>query len=42
MARTGLLLNFIGAVVITLMTYLLGIYVFNVHPGQFPHWANIK
>ena len=42
MARAGLLLNFIGAVVITLMTYLLGMYVFDVHLHQFPEWANIK
>nr|NQU93224.1 SLC13/DASS family transporter [Bacteroidota bacterium] len=39
MARTGLILNIIGAVVITVMTMLLGTYFFNIQVGEFPVWA---
>lgn len=39
MASTGLLLNLIGAVVITAMTYLLGASVFDIQSGVFPDWA---
>jgi sodium-dependent dicarboxylate transporter 2/3/5 len=39
MARTGLILNLAGAVVITLMMYFWGDVVFNVH-GKVPIWAN--
>ena len=42
MARTGFLLNIIGAIVITTMTYFLGTYFFDIQIGQFPEWANIK
>ncbi len=42
MARTGLFLNLIGAVIITLMTYLLGIYVFDIRLDEFPVWATPK
>jgi sodium-dependent dicarboxylate transporter 2/3/5 len=42
MARTGILLNFIGAIVITAMTYFLGTYFFDIQIEQFPGWANIK
>jgi sodium-dependent dicarboxylate transporter 2/3/5 len=39
MAKTGIALNLIGALVITLMTYLLGMYVFDINLGEFPTWA---
>ncbi len=39
MAKTGLLLNFIGAVIITLFTYYLLPVVFHVAEGSFPAWA---
>lgn len=39
MAKTGLLLNLVGAVVITLMTYFLGMVVFDIQIGEFPVWA---
>lgn len=39
MAKTGLVLNLIGAVIITLMTYWMGTYVFGIHMGEFPAWA---
>jgi sodium-dependent dicarboxylate transporter 2/3/5 len=39
MARTGILLNIIGAIVITTLTYLLGTYFFDIQIGEFPEWA---
>lgn len=42
MAKTGLLLNLIGAIIITFMTYFLGAYVFNIHLDEFPVWAMTK
>ncbi len=39
MARTGLMLNFIGAVVITLFMYFVGMGVFGIHSGVAPAWA---
>lgn len=39
MARTGLLLNLIGAVIITLITYFWGMWVFNIDVHQMPLWA---
>ncbi len=41
MARNGLLLNFIGAIIITLLTYWLGIWVFDIDPNTLPDWAAI-
>jgi sodium-dependent dicarboxylate transporter 2/3/5 len=42
MATTGLILNLIGVVVITVMTYLLGAPVFDIQSGIFPDWAVVK
>jgi len=39
MAKTGILLNLIGAVIITVMTYLLGTFVFDIKMDEFPIWA---
>jgi solute carrier family 13 (sodium-dependent dicarboxylate transporter), member 2/3/5 len=39
MAKAGLFLNLIGAVIVTLMTYLLGTYVFDINLNEFPVWA---
>lgn len=39
MAKTGIILNLVGAVVITLMTYFLGMVVFDIQIGEFPDWA---
>jgi sodium-dependent dicarboxylate transporter 2/3/5 len=39
MARVGIILNFIGMVVITVLFYYLGTVVFNINPNQFPWWA---
>lgn len=41
MTRNGLLLNFIGAIIITLLTYWLGIWVFDIDPNTLPDWAAI-
>jgi sodium-dependent dicarboxylate transporter 2/3/5 len=40
MARTGIILNFVGVVLITLAIYLLGRYIFDIDLGRFPNWAN--
>jgi len=42
MARAGLALNLIGAVVITLMTYWIGMMVFGISLSDFPEWAVIS
>ncbi|PKK84283.1 MAG: sodium:dicarboxylate symporter [candidate division Zixibacteria bacterium HGW-Zixibacteria-1] len=42
LARTGILLNLAGVVIITLAIYLLGGYVFDIDPGQFPNWAFLQ
>lgn len=40
MARTGLLLNIVGAIVITLITYYWGSFVFDFNPSDVPVWAH--
>ena len=40
MARTGIVLNIIGAIIITLATYFLGSYIFGIDANVFPTWAN--
>lgn len=39
MVKAGLFLNLFGAVIITLMTYLLGIWVFDIDLSTMPDWA---
>jgi sodium-dependent dicarboxylate transporter 2/3/5 len=39
MARVGLALNIIGALVITLVFYFLGTILFDIEPGVLPDWA---
>ena len=39
MARAGLLLNILGAIFITLVTYYLGMYIFDIDINTFPVWA---
>jgi len=39
MAKTGIVLNLIGVVVITLVTYFWGSWVFGIEPGVMPTWA---
>jgi len=42
MARTGLILNLLGAICITLMMYYWGSYVFNIDFSTLPGWVNVK
>jgi sodium-dependent dicarboxylate transporter 2/3/5 len=39
MARVGLVLNLIGALVITVIVYTLGTVVFDIDPSVLPEWA---
>lgn len=39
MAKAGIFINFIGAILITLLFYLIGTVVFSIDPGVFPDWA---
>ena len=39
MARAGIILNLIGAVVIASIVYTLGLVVFGIEPGVLPGWA---
>lgn len=39
MSRSGLLLNLLGVLVITLATYYWGQWVFGIEPESFPTWA---
>ena len=39
MARAGIILNLIGAVVIAGIVYTLGLVVFGIEPGVLPPWA---
>ena len=42
MAKAGLLLNLLGILVLTLVTYYFGIRVFDIVPGIFPDWARLS
>ncbi len=39
MAKTGFLLNLIGAIITAGVVYFIGSAVFNITPGEFPAWA---
>ncbi len=39
MVKTGFLLNFVGIIVTTLVTYFWGVLVFKIDIGSFPDWA---
>ena len=39
MARTGFMLNIVGVIVITLITYFWGSWVFDIVPDVMPNWA---
>ena len=41
MAKTGLLLNLIGVIVIVLATYFWGTTLFNIDINQMPNWAHL-
>ncbi len=40
MVKTGLLLNLVGVVVTTLVTYFWGTLVSKIDVSSFPEWAN--
>ncbi len=40
MARAGLIINLIGAIIVTLLFYTLGTIVFNIDLNSFPQWLN--
>jgi sodium-dependent dicarboxylate transporter 2/3/5 len=42
MMRSGILLNFIGVVLITACVYLIGTAVLGIDPGHIPAWAIAK
>jgi len=42
MARTGLLLNLIGALIISVVTYYWGVHVFGIEINTLPDWAFIE
>lgn len=42
MARTGLLINIIAAVIVTLMMYFWGDVVFDIHTDTLPDWFFVK
>ena len=42
MAKTGLMLNIIGIIIVTLVTYYFGTYIFEIVEGEFPEWAKIN
>ena len=39
MSRTGFLLNIIGILIVTLTTYYLATYIFNIDIHVYPNWA---
>lgn len=39
MAKNGIILNIIGVIIITLSTYFLGMYIFDIDLSVFPEWA---
>lgn len=39
MSRTGLALNFIGIFIVTLTTYYLAMFIFNISLSDYPIWA---
>ncbi len=42
MARTGLILNILGAILISLFTYYYGTHIFDIDLNVLPDWAVIK
>jgi len=39
MSKTGLVLNFIGVAIVTLTTYYLATFIFDISLNEFPSWA---
>ncbi|MFH1321239.1 MAG: SLC13 family permease [Bacteroidota bacterium] len=41
MVKTGFLLNTVGIIVVTLITYFWGIYIFDIDISVFPEWGSV-
>jgi sodium-dependent dicarboxylate transporter 2/3/5 len=41
MAKTGFVLNLIGIVIVSVITYYFGTFLFDITEGVFPEWAQI-
>ena len=41
MAKTGFILNIIGIIIVSVITYYLGTAIFDITEGVFPEWARI-
>lgn len=41
MARTGIIMNLVGVIIISSLFYLLGQFIFDIDPLVFPDWARI-
>ncbi|UCD64718.1 MAG: SLC13/DASS family transporter [Candidatus Zixiibacteriota bacterium] len=39
MMRVGIIMNFVGVILITTLVYLIGVVVFNIDTGVMPDWA---
>jgi sodium-dependent dicarboxylate transporter 2/3/5 len=39
MVRIGLLMNLIGIILVLIFVYLLGMFIFNIQPGEVPMWV---
>ncbi len=39
MAETGLIINLVGVIIVSLVTYYLGTIIFGIESGVFPVWA---
>ncbi|HHC80243.1 MAG TPA: SLC13/DASS family transporter, partial [Flavobacteriia bacterium] len=39
MSKTGFILNIIGIIIVTLATYYLGTFIFNIVLDTYPEWA---
>jgi sodium-dependent dicarboxylate transporter 2/3/5 len=42
MAKTGFVLNLIGILLVSVVTYYLGTFIFDISEGVFPEWARIS
>ncbi len=39
MARVGLVMNLLSAIIVTTVTYIIAVHVFGITPGELPVWA---
>jgi hypothetical protein len=41
MARTGFVLNHIGIIIVSIITYYFGTLIFDIVEGVYPDWGQI-